>query len=109
MAWLLVGDRVVASLEIAASHRARRVGLRGRDSFEGALLLERTRSVHTFGMRFAIDVAHCDPELRVLRVTTMRTNRLGCFVARGSAVIEAPAGSFDRWGIVPGAVLEIRA
>ncbi len=108
MAWLVAGDRVVASLEVASSRRARRKGLSGRDALDGALLLERTRSVHTFGMRFPIDVAHCDSEMRVLRVTTMHPNRVGCIVFKARAVIEAEAGSFCRWGVVPGVELEVR-
>lgn len=108
MAWLMVGDRVVASLEIASSRRERRKGLSGREGIEGALLLERTRSVHSFGMRFPIDVAHCDADMRVLRVTTMRANRVGCVVLGARAVIEAEAGSFRRWGVTPGAELEVR-
>lgn len=108
MAWLVCGDRVIASLEIASSRRERRKGLSGRDGIEGALLLERTRSVHSFGMRFPIDVAHCDSEMRVLRVATMRANRVGRVVPKARSVIEAEAGSFRRWGIAPGVELEIR-
>ena len=108
MAWLVCGDRVIASLEIASSRRERRKGLSGRDGIEGALLLERTRSVHSLGMRFPIDVAHCDADMRVLRVTMMRANRVGCIVPRAKAVIEAEAGSFKRWGVAPGMELEIR-
>ena len=108
MAWLVCGDRVIASLEVASTPRQRRRGLLGRDHIDGALLLERTRSVHTLGMRFTIDVAHCDSEMQVLRVTTMRPNRIGRPVRRARAVIEAEAGSLRRWGVEPGAVLEIR-
>lgn len=108
MAWLMVGDRVVASLEIASSRRDRRRGLLGRDGIEGALLLEGTRSVHSLGMRFPIDVAHCDADMQVLRVTTMRVNRVGCPVWRAVSVVEAQAGSFKRWGVAPGAQLEIK-
>ena len=108
MAWLVCGDRVIASLEVASSARARRRGLLGRDGIDGALLLEPARSVHTVGMRFAIDVAHCDAEMRVLRVTTMAPNRVGLPVPRARTVIEAEAGAFERWGIAPGAVVEVR-
>ncbi|MXW88620.1 MAG: DUF192 domain-containing protein [Acidimicrobiaceae bacterium] len=108
MAWLVCGDRVIASLEIASSRRERRKGLSGRDGIEGALLLERTRSVHSLGMLFPIDVAHCDTDMRVLRVTTMRANRIGRVVPKARVVIEAEAGSFRRWGVTPGVELEIR-
>ena len=59
-------------------------------------------------MRFAIDVAYCDGELEVLKVRTLVPNRLGPLVWPARAVIEAEAGSFERWGLRPGAHLEIR-
>ena len=108
MPWLVAGDRVVASLEIANTRRERRRGLLGRDGIEGALLIDPARSVHTIGMRFPIDVAHCDHELRVLRVTTMARRRVGMPVPRARLVIEAEKGSFERWGIEPGTELEVR-
>ena len=108
MPWLVCGGRVIASLEIASTRRERRKGLSGRDEIEGALLLEHTRSVHSLGMRFPIDVAHCDTDMRVLRVTTMRANRVGRLVWGATSVVEAEAGSFKRWGVAPGVELEIR-
>lgn len=106
--WLVLGDTVLASLEVADTHRARARGLLGRDAFTGAMLLRPARSVHTFGMRFAIDVAHVDAELRVLRVTTMAPNRLGRPMMRAAGVIETTAGALARWGVVVGDALEIR-
>ena len=109
MAWLVHEGRVLASLEIAETRSARRRGLLGRDGVEGAMLLRPARSVHTIRMRFAIDVAHLDAELRVLSVTEMRPGRLGRWSPRAGAVLEAEAGSFRRWGVKPGMALEIRA
>jgi len=57
MAWLVCDERVLASMEVASTRAARRDGLAGRDEVEGALLLQRTRWVHTIGVRFPIDVA----------------------------------------------------
>ena len=109
MAWLVHEGRVIASLEIAETRSARRRGLLGRDGIEGAMLLRPARSVHTMRMRFPIDVAHLDAELRVLSVTEMRPGRLGRWSPRAGAVLEAEAGSFRRWGVEPGMELEIRA
>lgn len=106
--WLVVDDRVLATLEVADDRRARRRGLLGRDGIEGAMLLQPARSVHTFGMRFAIDVAHFDADQRVLRVTTMSPNRLGAFVGRSRGVVEAEAGAFARWNVTAGDRLEFR-
>jgi uncharacterized protein len=108
MPWLLRDDRVLASLEIASSRADRRRGLLGRDGFEGALLIEGARSVHTMGMRFPIDVAHLDAEGVVLRTCTMPRHRVGMPVLRANRVLEAEAGSFARWDLAPGQVLEVR-
>ena len=106
--WLVRGNDVLASLEVAESGADRRRGLLGRDGLEGALLLRPARSVHTLGMRFAIDVAHLDGEGVVLRVTTMKPWRLGAYVHSARAVVEAEAGSFSRWGVTLGDVLEVK-
>ena len=109
MAWLLRDGEVLASIEVASSRSDRRRGLLGRDGFEGALLIERARSVHSIGMRFPLDVAFCDAELHVLRTTRLRAHRLTMPVLRATQVIEAQAGMFAHWGLVPGDHLEIRA
>lgn len=106
--WLVLDDRVLATLEVAGSRRARGRGLLGRDGIEGALLLAPARSVHTVGMRFAIDVAHLDAEHQVLRVTTMMPNRIGLVVWRSKAIIECGAGALARWGVHVGDRLELR-
>ncbi len=101
MPTLTCAGRPVARLEVAESLRARSRGLLGRDGIEGAILLQPARSVHTFGMRFPIDVAFCDRNLTVLAVVTMPRNRLGPIRLRAHSVIEAEAGAFARWGIGP--------
>ena len=106
--WLVLDGRVLATVEIAKSRRDRRRGLLGRDGIEGALLLRPAKSVHTFGMKFAIDVAHLDREGTVLRVATMKPTRLGAFIFRSHSVIETEAGAFARWGVSEGDRLEIR-
>ena len=56
-------------MEIVVARGARRlVGLIGRRSFAGALEIPRCRSVHTFGMRFALDLVWLDEERCVVRV-----------------------------------------
>ena len=107
MAWLVRDGEVLATLEVADGPRARSRGLLGRDGIEGALLLQPAKSVHTIGMRFAIDVAHLDSDLVVLRTRTMRRWRLGRVVLKSSAVLEAEAGTFAHWELKPGDQLEI--
>lgn len=108
MAWLVCGDRVLASLELAESPSTRRRGLLGRDGIDGAILLRPANRVHTLGMRFAIDVAHLDSDLTVLHSATMKRHRVGRHVRGGTAVVEAEAGSFERWGLCVGDELTVR-
>jgi uncharacterized protein len=53
-------------------------GLLGRSRLapDRALLLERTRSIHTFGMRFPIAAARLDRDLIVRSVRPVRPGRL---------------------------------
>ena len=108
MAWLLRDGEVLASLEEAESIGDRVKGLLGRDGVDGALLIRKARSVHTLGMRFPIDVAFCDDDLRVLDVVCMPRHRVGRPRRKATCVIEAEAGAFERWRLRRGDVLEIK-
>jgi hypothetical protein len=108
MAWLLHEDRVLATLEIAEDRRSRSRGLLGREGIEGALLLSPARSIHTFRMRFTLDVAWCDRDLLVLRVDRVRPNRVPRPCPSARCVIEAEAGAFERWGLTEGVELDVR-
>ncbi len=109
MGWLVNADgRVLASLEVASDRRSRRRGLLGRDGVEGALLLTHTRSVHTFGMRFSLDVAFLDRNMTVIGTVRLAPNRIAVPRLRARSVIEADAGSFGRWGLHVGDELEAR-
>lgn len=71
--------------------RLRGMAWRRRRTAPQALLLPRTRSIHTFGMRFALDLYWLDESGAVVRVDrAVRPRRLrGCRSAR--AVVEVPA------------------
>lgn len=108
MTWLMKGDQVLASVEVAATARDRARGLIGRDGIDGAILIRPARGVHTLGMRFAIDVAFLDKSGAVLETVRMAPNRVGRFRLRSSSVVEAEAGAFERWGLASGDVVEVR-
>jgi uncharacterized membrane protein (UPF0127 family) len=108
MAWLMRDGEVLASLEVADSFGARLRGLMGREGCDGAMLLRPARSVHTVGMRFPIDVAFCDRELRVVATRTMSRFRVGRPRLKARCVLEAEAGAFERWQLRPGDQLEIK-
>ena len=108
MPWLVRGDRVLASLEVADTPASRARGLLGRSSCDEALLFRPVRSVHTVGMRFELLVAHPDAERRVVSTVRTAPRCLGRPVRGARAVLEAEAGSFERWGLAVGDELAVR-
>lgn len=95
------------TLVIAGDRRSRRRGLAHLDADRWpagwALGFERCRSVHTIGMRFALDLVWVDADGMVVRVDgavgprRVRT----CLAARG--VVEAAAGEGERFAAALGA------
>ena len=94
--------------EVMDSARARLRGLIGQAGIGGALVLPRCRQVHTFGMRFDIDVAFCASDGTVLRVIMLRPHRLSPVVWRSTFVVEAAAGAFARWPLREGDTVRVR-
>ena len=72
-------------------------GLGGRVDMppDDALLIPRCRSVHTFTMRFALDLVWLDGAGRVVRVDRAVPPRRLRICRRARAVIECRAGSAD--------------
>lgn len=57
-------------------------------------MIEPARQIHTFGMRYAIDVCFCDRAGRVLHVVRgMRPRRVTKLVLRARLAVEMKAGS----------------
>ena len=92
----ITGDSVIHEAHTIASRLLGLALLRAIPSGH-ALLIPDCRSVHTFGMRFRIDVAFLDEAGRAIRVErSVRAGRV--LVCRGAfAVIESPAGEIDRY------------
>ena len=104
---LIVDGRDVAPVEVATTSRARSKGLLGRTGLTGALWLAPARQVHTFRMKFAIDVAYLAKDGTALHVATMPPGRLGRWVWRSKGVLEAEAGAFEEWGLREGSSTRI--
>jgi len=93
----LIADRV----GVAATRASRAVGLLSRSSLEPgeALWIVPSRGVHTWGMRFTIDVLALDEEGTVIDcVSNLRPWRIR-LPRRGTAgVLELPAGTLRASG-----------
>ena len=104
------GGRVLARrTERAMSLWARFRGLLGRASLgpDAALLIERCGSVHTVGMRFAIDLVFLDRAWRIVRI--VRNVRPGRLMVCGGLLavrtLESEAGCLDFTGLQSGDTL----
>ena len=82
------------TLEIPETHVERTRGLLGRTELDPthALVLARCSSVHTIGMRFAIDVIAFDQDWSVIDVRTLQPGRVWWPRRRVRNVIETAAG-----------------
>jgi uncharacterized protein len=103
--------RVVADqLWGAFDSSTRKKGLLGRDSMPAgsAMLIAPSNAIHTFFMRFPIDIAFVARDGRIVSVrTALRAWRIA-FAVRAYAVVELPAGTLARSDTVAGDVLSIQ-
>lgn len=83
------------AVPVAAGFRARLLGLSGldRDEARTGLLIPRCSSVHTFGMRFALDLVFLDRRNRPISFRQGVPSRRLVSDPRASAVLELPANS----------------
>ena len=85
----------------ARTHVERARGLLGREPLAATegLVFEKTPQIHTFGMKYPIDVVFCDRDLEVIHVArNVRPRRISRWVFRARYTIEMKGGT------VPGSV-----
>ena len=93
------GETIATRVRYALTLRERAVGLIGRTTIEpsSALIFERAKQIHTFGMRCPIDVIFCDKAWGVVHVIhSMPPWRMSRLVLRSRFVVELPAGAAGR-------------
>lgn len=108
------GTCLASRAEKADSLLRRMKGLIGReqqDFTDGCgLWIVPCDGVHTFGMRFPIDVAYLDSKYRVMKVYHhMRRFRLGAIKLTAHSVLELPAGTLARTATEVGDTLNIKS
>ena len=105
---ILVAGRsqtLASKARMAVGLGARMVGLLGRSRLpEGeALVLPNCQAVHTWGMRFPIDVVFVDGTWGVVEVLKgLLPWRFSPWVLKARSVVELPAGAADRVGVMIG-------
>ena len=87
------------TLLVAGGRRSRALGLARLDALPAghALLFERCRSVHTAGMRFALDLLWLDAAGALVRLDRDVAPRRLRTCVRARAVVEAAAGEGERF------------
>jgi len=105
------GRPLITHGELADTFWMRFRGLMGCSPLkEGeGLVLKGEKSIHTFFMRFAIDVVYADRIGRVIRAdAAMSPNRIGPIVFGAAYVLEMPVGTIQASGTAVGDQLLIR-
>jgi hypothetical protein len=105
------GEIVASEVRTAFDSRTRRRGLLGSQGMAAreALVIAPCQAVHTFGMRFPIDVVFVARDGRVVaRRQRLSANRIAVSW-RAFAAIELPAGAVARDALMDGDVLLVRA
>src|SRR3954471_22483827 len=103
------GDRVCPTCLVARSPLKRMKGLLGRRSLsrDEGIWLEPASSVHTWFMRFPIDVVFVDKEMRVVRIVEALAPWRFAGKRGARSALELAAGVAARAGLAEGDVLTI--
>jgi uncharacterized membrane protein (UPF0127 family) len=101
------GTIVCERCEVADGTLSRMRGLLGRDALEPGtgMLIEREPSVHTFFMRFPIDVVFLGKANSIVKVVHGLQPWRMAGARRAVASLELPAGAAAAAGLEPGMVL----
>lgn len=100
---------LASAVRVADTPRSRRIGLLKRESMDPGegLWIFPTQAIHTFGMRFPIDVVFLDSFLFVKRMyQALPPWRLTTFVWGAQSVLELPSGSLASTGTMVGDQLQ---
>src|SRR5271169_6471859 len=101
---LMLADRA----DIADSSRKRRTGLLKHTWLEPGegLWIAPCEGVHTFGMKFAIDVLFLSKKKKILKLRPNMVRRRMAISFRAHSVLELPAGTIEATGTAKGDQLE---
>jgi hypothetical protein len=101
-AWVLRNERtgglLASTIECAFDSASRRHGLLGRSALaaDAAIIIAPCNSIHTFFMRFPIDVAFVARDGRIVRVSRAVPAWRIRAAMRAFAVVELAAGALER-------------
>jgi len=90
----------------ANTYLSRVKGLLGRDSLpaDTGLLLKPCKQVHTFFMKFTIDVIFLDKNKKIIHLETLKPFRVSKYVWKARAVVEFPEGTIKQHNLTKGMI-----
>ena len=105
------GRCFVPQLEVAVESATRKKGLLGRDGLApgAGLLIAPTNAVHTFFMRFPIDIVFVSRDGTVVKVSRAVPAWRMAAAWRGYAVVELAAGGAEFCQLTTGCRVSVRA
>ena len=102
------GAVLAREVSTAFDSASRRRGLLGRTSFEdeSVIVIAPCNAVHTFFMKFPIDIVFAQRSGVVLKTCSRVPPWRISMAIRAYAVLELPPGTLARYDVVPGDVLQ---
>ena len=103
------GTCLGSNITVADSPRRRMVGLLGTTSLEpeSGLLIFPTQAVHTFGMKYSIDILFLDRQKKVVGIRPdVPPYRITPIFWRAECVLELPAGAAEKSQTAVGDLLD---
>ena len=103
-------EQLSCRVEVAESLWARTAGLLGRRTLraDGGLWIRPCNSVHTFFLRFSIDVVYLAADYTVVKTCSrLKPFRFSMGGRKANSVLELPAGSIDRCRVAVSQKLEV--
>lgn len=102
----LLWDKV----EVANNTYKRFMGLMGRPALPdgGGMLITPCNQVHTFHMRFSLDILYITKDMQVAAIETLPPGKIGSKIKDAHMVLELPADSAKRLNVQMGDYLTIQ-
>ena len=106
---LTKGSILADTADKADTSVKRRTGLLKHDSLPAGqgLWIVPCEGVHTFGMKFPIDVVYLNKQRRIIKTRPVMKKRGISFCLRAHSVLELPAGTLEGTGTTVGDQLEM--
>lgn len=105
------GKALAQRLVVAETFLSRLKGLLGRKELApgDGLWIKPCNSVHTFGMRFPIDVVFLDRNMQVVSIVRGVRPGRAALHSKAASVLELPVGTLNATGTVIGNYVEIKS